>query len=63
MKTVRNGLYFRLLDEAEAKMKAGIQTNSYVEELLKNSEELGMDRSEIGFVRVPSSLTSADFPV
>ena len=55
MKTVRNELYYRLFAEAETKYKNGVHTGSYVEELLKNQQEVGMDRDEMACVLPHSS--------
>ena len=46
-KTMRNALYYRLVEEVEEKLTEGQHTGSYVEDLLKNREELGISRDQI----------------
>jgi len=50
MKTVRRVLYYKLLEEAEEKLRNGIHTDSYVENLLRGQKELGISRDEIAYV-------------
>lgn len=50
---IRDRLNYRLLAEAEDKLRNNVQTGSYVEEILMNSGELGLSRDEIVFVRLP----------
>lgn len=50
MKAVRDRLYDSLLDECEKKFKLGHGTGSYIENVLKSQEELGLSRGEISCV-------------
>ncbi|ESK85919.1 cytochrome p450 [Moniliophthora roreri MCA 2997] len=46
----QRALYFGLLDECEQRMKRGEENESYMEQILMEKRELGLDREMIGYL-------------
>ncbi|ESK85938.1 cytochrome p450 [Moniliophthora roreri MCA 2997] len=46
----QRALYFGLLDECEQRMKRGEENGSYMEQILMEERELGLDREMIGYL-------------
>lgn len=46
-KTLRDGLYFKLLEECEERLKNGTGVGCYIEAVLNNRARLGMTRDEV----------------